>query len=99
MASPLPRLKYWMLESASLTIPVSTVCARVVVANASSARPMATPISFGFRGLLGLSCASAMGDLWKESLRLHDARRLPCAFAGRQDGRRFRLRPVETHDE
>ena len=30
---------------------------------------------------------------------LYDARRFPGAFAGRQNGRRFRLRPVETHDE
>src|SRR4029453_10482848 len=30
---------------------------------------------------------------------LHDARWLPGAFTGRKDGRRFRLRPVETHDE
>ena len=29
----------------------------------------------------------------------HDARRLPGAFAGRQDGRRLCLRPVETQHE
>src|SRR6478672_9549869 len=31
--------------------------------------------------------------------RLHDAWRLPRAFAGREDGRRFRLGVVETHDQ
>src|SRR4029453_14090895 len=38
MPSPVPRLKYSMFESASLTVPVSTDCACVVAAQASSAR-------------------------------------------------------------
>src|SRR5712692_3554173 len=35
----------------------------------------------------------------RELLYLYNARRFPNALAGREDGRRFDLRPVEAHDE
>src|SRR3954454_15252681 len=47
-------------------------------------------------------CAAGTEDIGLtvvDSLHLLDARRLPRAFAGRENGRRLRLGPVETHDK